>query len=718
MSLHFTEQGLRAVKILTLVGFTIFADSTLAATGATESAPPPAPVQEWLKLLNDPVVREWLNAQKLEQPPTQIGSSQSEQDQELAVMSRGVNRVREHLTRMVLAISQMPAELVKAGTRLGDELMEWGVLAVAVLVGAFLGLGIGARWVFSIAAAPMVRWISKNDLSQLSDRLLAMLFQLIYLIGGVAAFAVGSLAAFTAFEWPPTLKEILINYLAAGLTTGLAWVVLTLLLAPASMHTVKNPERLRVIPLSNKAASYWSSRLVTIVGWFAFGWASVYVHDILDVDDDVRQVVAYALGLVLLALGIAAVWQQPATGPEARTLRKWKWFFSLVFLLLWLLWIAGTMHLFWLLAVAVGLPFAIALEKRAVAHVLQAPDTNEVQAKPSVSGTILERGLRLVLILAAVAVLAWSWEVDYGAMGKSESMQARLALGALAATAILIVADFIWNVVKSAIAVALAKANAQAIDPHTDAGHRQSRIRTLLPIMRIALLGVIGTIAVLMALSELGVQIAPLIAGAGIVGVAIGFGSQTLVRDIISGVFYLLDDAFRIGEYIQSGNYKGTVESFGLRSVQLRHQRGAVNTIPYGLLGAIQNLSRDWVIDKIKIGITYDSDVDKARKIIKKIGLELAEDPEFKHSILQPLKMQGVDSFGDFAIEIILKMMTRPGEQFDVRRRALSMIKTEFNKAGVKFAFPTVQIAAGVDATQAAAAAYREIDGQKPADEN
>jgi moderate conductance mechanosensitive channel len=222
-----------------------------------------------------------------------------------------------------------------------------------------------------------------------------------------------------------------------------------------------------------------------------------------------------------------------------------------------------------------------------------------------------------------------------------------------------------------------------------------------------------------MALSELGVQIAPLIAGAGIVGVAVGFGSQTLVRDIMSGVFYLVDDAFRVGEYIQSGNYKGTVESFSLRSVRLRHQRGAVYTIPYGMLGAIQNLSRDWVIDKIKIGITYDSDVDQARKIIKRVGQELAEDPEFKSQILQPLKMQGVDNFGDFAVEIIAKMMTRPGDQFVIRRRALAMIKTEFDRAGVKFAFPTVQIASGTeDAQAAAAAAHQAINGSKTADEH
>ena len=121
---------------------------------------------------------------------------------------------------------------------------------------------------------------------------------------------------------------------------------------------------------------------------------------------------------------------------------------------------------------------------------------------------------------------------------------------------------------------------------------------------------VLAATAILMALSALGVQIAPLIAGAGVVGVAIGFGSQTLVKDIISGMFYLLDDAFRVGEYIVSGNYRGTVEGFSLRSIKLRHHRGPVFTVPFGMLGAVENLSRDWVIDKITVGVTYDTDLD------------------------------------------------------------------------------------------------------------
>jgi len=204
-----------------------------------------------------------------------------------------------------------------------------------------------------------------------------------------------------------------------------------------------------------------------------------------------------------------------------------------------------------------------------------------------------------------------------------------------------------------------------------------------------------------MVLSAFGVAVGPLIAGAGVVGVAIGFGAQTLVKDIISGIFFLLDDAFRVGEYIQTGNYKGTVESFSLRSVKLRHHRGPLYTVPFGTLGAIQNMSRDWVIDKLTVGVTYDTDLDKVKKLIRQIGKELTEDPELAPRIIETLKMQGVEQFGDFAIEVRMKMMTKPGEQFVVRRRAHTLIKKAFDANGIKFAYPTVQVAGGEHAEAA-----------------
>jgi small-conductance mechanosensitive channel len=199
----------------------------------------------------------------------------------------------------------------------------------------------------------------------------------------------------------------------------------------------------------------------------------------------------------------------------------------------------------------------------------------------------------------------------------------------------------------------------------------------------------------MIVLSAMGFEIGPLIAGAGVVGVAVGFGAQTLVKDIISGIFFLLDDAFRIGEYIESGNIRGTVESFSLRSMKLRHHRGMLHTIPFGSIEKVTNYSRDWVIDKITISVTYDTDLDQVKKVIKDIGKQLQADPEFKPHILETLKMQGVEQFGDFAIQIRMKMMTKPGEQFVIRRRAYSLIKAAFDANGINFAFPTVTVAGG-----------------------
>ena len=185
-----------------------------------------------------------------------------------------------------------------------------------------------------------------------------------------------------------------------------------------------------------------------------------------------------------------------------------------------------------------------------------------------------------------------------------------------------------------------------------------------------------------------------------------------MVKDVISGMFCLLDDAFRIGEYIISGSYKGTVESFSLRSIKLRHHRGYLYTVPFGELGAVQNMSRDWVIDKLSVGVTYNTDLDKVKKIIKQISTEIMADPELAPNIIEPLKMQGVEQFGDFAIQIRMKMMTKPGEQFVIRRRAYGLIKKAFTANDIHFAFPTVTVAGGGEPS--AAVAQKGLDLVQP----
>ncbi len=223
-------------------------------------------------------------------------------------------------------------------------------------------------------------------------------------------------------------------------------------------------------------------------------------------------------------------------------------------------------------------------------------------------------------------------------------------------------------------------------------GAGATRLATLLPLFRNFLLIIIATTVILLAAMELGVNVAPLFAGAGIVGLAIGFGAQTLVRDILSGAFFLMDDAFRKGEYIDVGEVKGTVEKISLRSFQLRHHLGMLHTIPFGEITHLTNFSRDWVMMKLPLRVTYDTDVERVRKLIKKLGIRLLDDPEIGDRFIQPLKSQGVIMMEDSAMIIRVKFMTKPGEQWVLRKRIYNEIRELFAAEGIKFAHREVTV--------------------------
>ncbi len=223
-------------------------------------------------------------------------------------------------------------------------------------------------------------------------------------------------------------------------------------------------------------------------------------------------------------------------------------------------------------------------------------------------------------------------------------------------------------------------------------GSSATRLATLLPLFRNFVLIVVVVTILLIILMELGVNVGPLFAGAGIVGIAIGFGSQALVRDVFAGAFFLLDDAFRKGEYLDVGGVKGTVEKISVRSFQLRHHLGALHTIPFGELQVMTNYSRDWVMMKLPLRVTYDTDVEKVRKLIKKLGQNLLEDPVIGENFIQPLKSQGVIEMQDSAMIIRVKFMTKPGDQWLVRKRVYEEIRVLFEREGIKFAHREVTV--------------------------
>jgi len=213
---------------------------------------------------------------------------------------------------------------------------------------------------------------------------------------------------------------------------------------------------------------------------------------------------------------------------------------------------------------------------------------------------------------------------------------------------------------------------------------------------------------VLIFLSSIGVDIGPLIAGAGILGIAIGFGAQTLVKDIVSGLFFLLDDAFRVGEYVTIGDTKGTVEKISVRSMRLRHHNGPLHTVPFGEIQTLTNWSRDWAIMKFEIRVPFETDVDMVRRIIKKVGQQMLEDEELGPFFLAPLKSQGVNRMDDSSFIIRCKFTAIPGNQFYIRREAYMRIQRAFEEKGIKFAPRRVIVettSPEVDVKTAAAAA-------------
>ncbi|HEU4924585.1 MAG TPA: mechanosensitive ion channel family protein [Burkholderiales bacterium] len=574
-----------------------------------------------------------------------------------------IDALREHVIALVAAVPALPAQFARVGEQLAQDWQARPPGYVAGLILGFLLLG------FAVEAAYR-RWVAVPAIAdgRSGERACSIGLRFARELGALAVFAVGSAALFLAFDWPARTRTAVVAFLAAFIALRALIVASRALLSPRDA-------RLRILPATDAEARFWHLRIGLFSGWFAFGWVVVSWLALLGMDLASRQIVAYMLGLGLLGIAIEAFWRRTRLSAP-------------YFVVLWLLWAAQAWGMFWLAVVAGTLPLALRL--------VQAAANNTFSGIPA---AVVGRTLRAALIIGAAFLLVRAFGLDVDALAAGDTFWTRLLRGAVHALAIVLVADVLWM-----ISAALIDRQLASVPSSTEEGNRAARLRTLLPIVRSTIAAALIVMVVLTALSALGIEVAPLLAGAGVVGVAVGFGAQTLVRDLFSKFFYLLDDAFRVGEYIESGNYKGTVEHLGARSVQLRHHRGPVFTIPYGQLGAVKNSSRDWVIDKMMIGVVYGSDLDKVKKIIKDIGKKLAADPEFGPKILEPLKMQGVEQFSDFAIQIRMKMKTQPNEQFGIRRRAYAMINEAFAANGIKFAHPTVQVAGPADAATAAAA--------------
>ena len=220
----------------------------------------------------------------------------------------------------------------------------------------------------------------------------------------------------------------------------------------------------------------------------------------------------------------------------------------------------------------------------------------------------------------------------------------------------------------------------------------KKRKKTLSRVIGYLLSIVLGAITVMLMLSVFGISIAPIIAAAGVAGIAVGFGAQSLVKDYFTGVILLLENQIRIGDVIEIAGKTGTVESLTLRYIRLRDGDGYVHYVPNGVIATVTNKTREFVYAVMDIGVAYSEDADRIMGIFKKIGDEIASDPQFSEKILEPIEIPGIQELADSAVIIRCKIKVKPMEQWVIQREFYRRIKMEFDKLGIGFPFPSRSI--------------------------
>ncbi|MES0098142.1 mechanosensitive ion channel family protein [Mesorhizobium sp. M0019] len=692
----------------------VFGIALLLAGQAQAQAPatvPPERVKQLFELLDDPSVKAWVAEQRNQDAgstgaPAERGASPTDASSDAVaapgqmntMASSTLDGIRHHIERIVRTLPLLPGQFARVRAETMEDMSSKGPAGVFVLIAMFIAAGLALTWATFKLTRPFRLWIIAQPKDTPVGRAKKIGGRLLYSSMLIVSFALGSAGAFMLFDWPMLIREIVLTFLMAAVVTWGVRMYVMAMLVPSFMN-VENAVEVRALPITNEAADHWSYWLPRIVGVFAFFGAAFILLPGLGIDQDGMMVLSLGADFVLLLLLLLAIWRRPRTQRDgARHIGHTEatWLLTAYFVVLFLQRIAGLYTYFWFTFAAFFLPLAIVVTQRGVNFVLR-PGSEDVGRPtiPAVTIAVIDRGIRMIFILAAAYLLARVWGLDMQSMRDSDTTTTFILRGLINVVVIALAADFGWSIIKALIERKLGIETPHPVISDEDVpilDPQQARLHTLLPILQNILLASIIVMAVLMMLASLGIQIGPLIAGAGVVGVAVGFGAQTIVKDVISGVFFLLDDAFRVGEYISSGNYKGTVESFSLRSVKLRHHRGPLFTIPFGELGAVQNQSRDWVIDKFNITVGYDTDIDFARKLIKRIGLELAEDPEFKHWVLDPIKMQGVQEFGEYGIVLRVKATTKPGGAFGMKRKFYVRLRQVFKEQGIELPFPTVQV--------------------------
>ena len=583
-----------------------------------------------------------------------------------------------------------------------------------------------ARWieiawklVLALAAGFLVEWLARLVLARPRARLEAR-------DGDRFWVKAPSLAARTVLDVVPIGGFLAAGYtvlfiVAPGEATRLAAlaliyanVLMRIVMAFSRMILAPAAPGLRLVPLRDEDSHYfyiWIRRFGQVG---IYGYAAIAASVILGVPFGGGETLYKILGLFLMLMGIVFVLQNRSnvadllrgdseTGRTSRLRTRLAdvWHVPAVLYVI-------ALYAVWALAVDDGFAFIlqgtlltlviVALAKLATLGVHRTarqvfalkPEVRQrypgLEARANRYVPIFERTAAIVIGIVAVFSILEAWGIDSFAW-LTTSFGQRVT-GSLITIALLVVLTVVlWELISAMIERYLSQ----------DGGVVSARAKTLLPLLRTTLLIVLVTIVVMVSLAELGLNIGPLLAGAGVVGLAIGFGAQTLVKDIITGLFILIEDHIAVGDVVKVGTHAGIVENLSLRTIKLRDLAGVVHVIPFSEVTTLENMTKDFSRYVFEVGVAYREDTDHVVEVLRVLGEELKADPAYGKDILEPLEILGVDSFGDNAVVIKARITTRPIRQWAVGREFNRRMKKRFDEHGIEIPFPHRTIYFGED---------------------
>lgn len=653
------------------------------------------------------------------------------------LVAREIALIRDRLGDIVASLTDLPNFLHWLRLQL-----EQSSVRSAIFQGVIgLLFTIGAGWLAAWGATKLTSgvWPQRDgdEGRDLANVVMRAIGRIVLAAFSLAVFAGVSNTALVFLSDGTIVRQIAVGLI---LTISIRQVVIFII------SELARPRYLRLDKQECLVLSRWLQRIATIM---IFGYFLVTTMSVLGLPGELSGVVSNLFGLIVLVMALRLIFTTgdtvtnalgKATGPLSLIARVlvpvWVLLASVYATTLFIIWSLGVdqfssfalASLASVGVIALALVVDVLLQRLNTAHefasesgpgavaVCEGPkpagfvgpgQPQQPQKLHGVAHTTLERArwpFRLLTAAIALLIVAQFWGLDV--IGWAQAAQGQALIATLMNIALVcIIALVIWDVTRRGIESWLS-----APETGVSAAKRTQRVRTLLPLLRTGLGIVLGTVVVLAILAELGINIAPLLAGAGVVGLAIGFGSQALVKDVISGAFMLAENTLSVGDVVRLGSHAGVVEALTIRSVRLRDLSGTVHTIPLGEITAVENMTKDFSFYVMDIGVSYGADVDQVIEVIKELGAGLRDDPELGWDMLEPLEVLGVDQFADSAVIIKARIKTVPLRQWAVGREFNRRMKNRFDELGISIPFPqvTVSYLAPNDEAKAEAAAKPE----------